>query len=70
MHVHCDNGLEICVLRQEFSQCIIYIRRENPLLVDNMHMLVDFGDILPETSKSSACWDVSVHIPIPYMAVQ
>ena len=29
---------------------------ETPLLVGDM--LVNFGDILQETSKSSACWDM------------
>ena len=34
-------------------------RKGIPLLVGDM--LVNFGDILPETSKSSACWDISVN---------
>ena len=33
-----------------------YLTGKTPLLV--MDMLVNFGDILPETSKISACWDI------------
>ena len=34
----------------------LYLAGETPLLVRDM--LINFGDILPETSKSSACWDI------------
>ena len=50
---------------QEFSHWIIYIflyiynlylAGKTPLLIGDMQ--VNLVDILPETSKSSACWDV------------
>ena len=34
----------------------LYLAKKTPVLVGDM--LVNFGDILPETSKSSACWDI------------
>ena len=34
----------------------LYLAVNTPLLVGDM--LVNVGDILPETSKSSACWDM------------
>ena len=34
----------------------LYLTGNSPLLFADM--LVNFGDILPETSKSSACWDM------------
>ena len=40
-----------------FSMNNLYsTNKETPLLVGDM--LVNFGDILPETNKSSACWDM------------
>ena len=39
-----------------FSMDNLYLAGKTPLLV--MGMLVNFGEILPETSKSSACWDM------------
>ena len=44
----------------------LYLAGKTPLLVGDM--LVNFWDILSETSKSSACWDMG-GIP-PNMAVQ
>ena len=35
---------------------MIYSGGKTPLLVGDV--LVNFGDTLPETSKSSACWDI------------
>ena len=50
-------NLEICILWQEFSQWIIYyLAGKITLLVGDT--LVNFGDILPERSESSACWDM------------
>ena len=34
----------------------LYLAAKTPLLVGEV--LVSFGDVLPETSKSSACWDM------------
>ena len=39
-----------------FSMDNLYLTWKTPLLV--WDMLVNFGDILPETSKSRACWDM------------
>ena len=39
-----------------FSMGKLYLAGKAPLLVGDM--VVNFGDILPETSKSSACWDM------------
>ena len=38
---------------------ILYLEGKSPLLVRNNQ--VNFGDILPETSKSSAFWDMGVN---------
>ena len=34
----------------------LYLAGKTPLVVGDM--LVSFGDILPETNKCSACWDM------------
>ena len=39
-----------------FSMNNLYLTGNSPLLFGDM--LVKFGDILLETSKSSACWDM------------
>ena len=49
---------KICIFCQEFSLNILYLEGKNPLLVSNIQ--VNFGDILPETSKSSAFWDMGM----------
>ena len=40
-------------------------RREKPLLMSSIQ--VNFGDILPETSKSSAFWDMGVDSRIKWL---
>ena len=39
-----------------FSMDDLYLAGKTPLLVGDM--LVNFGEILPGTSKSRACWDM------------
>ena len=40
---------------------------KTPLLVE--YMLVNFGDILPETSKSSACWDMGGNSNLTWLSI-
>ena len=44
------------IVARIFSLDNLSLPGKTPLLVGDM--LVNFGDILPETSKSSACWDM------------
>ena len=46
------------ILAEMFSLDILYLEGKSPLLMRNNH--VEFGDMLPETSKSSAFWDMGV----------
>ena len=46
------------ILAGMFSLDILYLEGKSPLLMSNIQ--VNFGDILPETSKSSAFWDMGV----------
>ena len=45
----------------------LYLAGKHPFQVRDM--LINFADILPETSKSSACWDMG-RIPTYDMIVQ
>ena len=47
------------ILAGIFSLDILYLEGRSPLPMRNI--LVYFGDILPETSKSSASWDKGVN---------
>ena len=63
MQVDCDHGFhwsntQLIILAGILSFDILYLQGEKPLLIRNM--LVNFGDILAETSKSSAFWDKSL----------
>ena len=58
-----DHGLHwsiqnLHILAGIFSLYILYLEGKSPLLMSNIQ--VNFGDILPETSKSSAFWDLGV----------
>ena len=44
---------------------ILYLEGKSPLLMRNIQ--VNFGDILPETSKSSAFWDMGVNSNIKWL---
>ena len=46
------------ILAGIFSLDILYLEGKSPLLMSNIQ--VNFGDILPETSKGSAFWDMGV----------
>ena len=46
------------ILAGIFLLDILYLEGKSPLLMSNIQ--VNFGDILPETSKSSAFWDMGV----------
>ena len=61
MQVDCDHGLHwsfhnLHILAGIFSLDILYLEGKSLLLMSNI-----FGDILPETSKSSAFWDMGVN---------
>ena len=63
MQVDCDHGLHwsihnLHILTGIFSLDILFSEGKSPLLMRNIQ--VNFGDILPETSKSSAFWDMGV----------
>ena len=64
VQVHCDHGLHWSIQNLHsfagiFSLDIVYLEGKNPLLMRNIQ--VNFGDILLETSKSSAFWDMGVN---------
>ena len=64
MQVYCDRGLQwsskkLHILAGIFSLEILYLEGKIPLLMRNNH--VKYGDMLPETSKSSAFWDMGVN---------
>ena len=63
MHVHCDKlkaftgqSRNVHIMAGIFSMDNLYLAGKTPLLAGDM--LVNFGDTLPETSKSSACWNM------------
>ena len=53
------------ILEGLFSLDILYLEGKNPLLM--MNNQVKFGDILPETSKSSAFWDMGVNSHLKWL---
>ena len=55
---------KMCILLQEYSHN--NLAGKTPLLVRDL--LVNLWDILPETGKSRACWDMdgNKHFPVPY----
>ena len=64
MQVDCDHGLHWSIQNLHFlagilSFDILYIEGKSPLLMRNIQ--VNFGGISPETSKSSAFWDMGVN---------
>ena len=57
---------KICIFWQEFfSLDILYLEGKSPLLMRNIQ--VNFGDILPDTSKSSAFWDMGVNSDLKWL---
>ena len=50
-----------------FDIGLLYLAGKTPLLVRDM--LVNFRDILPETSKSSACWNTGRNCNLKWMSV-
>ena len=50
-----------------FSMDNLHLARKPCLLVGDM--LVNFGDILSETSKCSACWDIGVHSYLTWLSI-
>ena len=48
-----------------FSLDILYLEGKSPLLMRNNH--VKFWDMLPETSKSSAFWDIGVNSHLKWL---
>ena len=72
MQVHCDHGLQwsiqkinLHILAGIFSLDILYLEVKSPLLMRNNQ--VNFGDIFPETSKSSAFWDMGVNSHLKWL---
>ena len=63
VQVYCYHGLHwsiqnLHILAGIFSLDILFLEGKSPLLMRNNQ--VNFGDILPETGKSSAFWDMGV----------
>ena len=50
---------------KKFSLDILYLEGKSPLLMRNNH--VKFGHMLPETSKSSAFWDMGVNSHLKWL---
>ena len=62
-----DHGLHwsihnLYILAGIVSLDILYLEGKSPLLMNNIQ--VNFGDVLPESSKSSAFWDMGVDSPL------
>ena len=53
------------ILAGIFSLDILYFKEKSPLLMRNNQ--VKFGDMLPETSKSSAFWDMGVNYHLKWL---
>ncbi len=53
------------ILAGIFSFYILILEEKSPFLMRNNH--VKFGDILPETSKSSAFWDMVVNSHLKWL---
>ena len=65
-----DNGIywPICTLCLGiFPLDNLYFVGKIVLLVWNWDKVVNFGDILPETSKSSTCWDMGVNSHLTWL---
>ena len=45
----------------------LYLAGKTPLLIGDM--LVNFGNILPDTSKSSACWDMGGNSHLTWLSI-
>ena len=63
MQGDCDHGLHwsiqnLHILAGISHWIFFFLEGKSPLLMRNIQ--VNFGDILPETSKSSAFWDMGV----------
>ena len=57
---------KMCIFWQDnFSLDILYLEGKSPLLMRNNQ--VRFGDILPETSKNSAFWDMGVNSHLKWL---
>ena len=56
---------DVHILAGIFSSYILYDKGKSPLLMRNNQ--VNFGDIMPETSKSSAFWDVGVNSNLKWL---
>ena len=64
VQVDCDHGLHwsvqnLHILAGMFSLDVLYLEGKTPSLM--MNIQGSDGDILPETSKSSAFWDMGVN---------
>ena len=53
------------ILAGIFSLDILYLERKNPLLMRNIQLI--FGDILPETIKSCAFWDMGWNFNLKWL---
>ena len=53
------------ILAEMFSLDILYLKGKSPLLMRTNQ--VKFGDMLPETSKSSAFWDMVVNSHLKWL---
>ena len=59
---------EICIFWQEFLLLdVLFLEGKSPLLMRNIQ--VNFEDILPETSKSSAFWDMGVNSNLKWLTL-
>ena len=53
------------ILAGIFSLDILYLEGKSPLLTRN----INFGDILPETNKNSAFWDMGVSSNLKWLSL-
>ena len=61
------NSQNLHVIEEVFSLDNLSIKGRITLLVRDM--LINFGDILPETSTSSACWDMAGNSNLKWLLV-
>ena len=45
----------------------LYLTGKTPWLLGDQ--LVNFGDVLPESSKSTACWDMDVNSDLAWLSI-
>ena len=64
--VFTDQSENLHIIAEPVQSDNLYLAGKALLLI--MTMLVNFGDILPETGKSSACWDMGLNSLLTWLS--